>query len=147
MWKIQFWNFWQQSGLKGKSPDFGICMDIVLNQFEPTVQICSITQSCCTLCEPMDYSPPGSSVHEISQARRPEWVAISSLRGSSQPRDGTCISYVSYVDRWILYHRAAWEAFDPIVYYKFVFAYTMKKIITPSSHYNCIMQDYYQNTQ
>ena len=33
-----------------------------------------ITQSCPTLCDPMDYSPPGSSVHEILQAKIPEWV-------------------------------------------------------------------------
>ena len=38
---------------------------------------CLATQSCPTLCDPMDYSPPGSSVHRISQARTLEWVAIS----------------------------------------------------------------------
>ena len=42
-------------------------------------------QSCLTLCDPMDCSPPGSSVHGILQARLLEWVAISSSRGSSQP--------------------------------------------------------------
>ena len=40
-----------------------------------------------TLCNPMDYSPPGSSLCGISQARILEWVAISFFRGSSQPRD------------------------------------------------------------
>ena len=44
---------------------------------------CSVGQSCLTLCDPMDCSPPGSSVHEIFQARRLEWVAISYSRGSS----------------------------------------------------------------
>ena len=39
------------------------------------------TRSCLTLCDPMDWSPPGSSVHEIFQARTLEWVAISSLQG------------------------------------------------------------------
>ena len=39
--------------------------------------LCSVTQSCLTLCDPMNYIPPGSSVHGISQARRLEWVAIS----------------------------------------------------------------------
>ena len=48
-----------------------------------------VTQSCLTLCDSMDCSPPGSSVHGILQARIPEWVAISFSRGSSQPRDGT----------------------------------------------------------
>ena len=46
-----------------------------------------ISQSCLTLCGPMDCSPPGFSAHEILQARILEWVAISSSRGSSQPRD------------------------------------------------------------
>ena len=43
-------------------------------------------QSCPTLCDPMDCSLPGSSVHGIFQARILEWVAISISRGSSQPR-------------------------------------------------------------
>ena len=50
-------------------------------------------QLCLTLCVPMDYSLPGSSVHGILQARILEWVAISFSRGSSQPRDQTCISW------------------------------------------------------
>ena len=44
-------------------------------------------QLCLTLCNPMDCSPPGSSVHGILQARILGWVAISSSKGSSQPRD------------------------------------------------------------
>ena len=46
-----------------------------------------IAQSGTTLCNPMDCSPPGSSVHGILQARILEWVAISFSRGASQPRD------------------------------------------------------------
>ena len=49
-------------------------------------------QLCLTLCDPMDRSPPGSSVHGILQARRVEWVAMPASRGSSQPRDRTHIS-------------------------------------------------------
>ena len=49
-------------------------------------------QSCLTLCNPMDYSLPGFSVHGISQARILEHVAISYSRGSSRPRDQTCVS-------------------------------------------------------
>ena len=52
-----------------------------------------LLQSCLTLCDPMDCSLPGSSVHGISQARILEWVAMSSSRGSSQPRDQTLVSY------------------------------------------------------
>ena len=46
-----------------------------------------LLQSCPVLCDPTDYSPPGSSVHGILQARTLEWVAMPSPRGSSQPRD------------------------------------------------------------
>ena len=66
-------------------------------------------QSCQTLCNPVDYSQPGSSVHEISQARIMEWVAISYSRGLSQPRDLTRVSWVSCLDRWIFYHCTTWE--------------------------------------
>ena len=52
-------------------------------------------QSCLTLCDPMDYSPPGSSVHGILQARILEWVAIPFSRGSSPPRDWTWVSYTA----------------------------------------------------
>ena len=53
------------------------------------VCVCSVAQSPLTLCNPMDYSLPGSSVHGILQARILEWVAISFSRGLSQPRDWT----------------------------------------------------------
>ena len=58
-----------------------------------------------TLCDPMHSSPPGSSVHGILQARILEWVAISSSRRSSQPRDQTHISYVSCIGKRILSHQ------------------------------------------
>ena len=45
-----------------------------------------------SLCDPVDCSPPDSSVHGILQARMLEWVAIPFFRGSSQPRDGTWVS-------------------------------------------------------
>ena len=54
-----------------------------------------VAQSCPTLCDPMDCSPPGSSVHEIFQARILEWVAISFSRGSFPPRDRTHISQIA----------------------------------------------------
>ena len=58
-------------------------------------------------CDPMDCNLPSSSVHGIFQTRILEWVAISSSRGSSQPRDGTCRSCIG---RRVLYHWATWEA-------------------------------------
>ena len=47
---------------------------------------------CLTLCNPMDFTPPGSSVHGILQARILEWVAMPFSRGSSWPRDRTQVS-------------------------------------------------------
>ena len=50
--------------------------------------VCVLSRfSCATLCDPVDCSPPGSSVHGILQAGILEWVAMPSSRGSSQPRD------------------------------------------------------------
>ena len=60
-----------------------------------------VAKSCPTLCDPMDCSPPGSSVHGILQARILEWVAISFSRGSSWSKDWT---HVSCIGRQILYH-------------------------------------------
>ena len=61
-------------------------------------------QSCPTLCDPMDCSPPGSSVHGIFQARILEWIAIPFSRGSSWPRNQTSTSYISCFSKRILYH-------------------------------------------
>ena len=58
-----------------------------------------VAQSCLTLCDPVDCSLPGSSVHGIFQARMLERVAMPSSRGSSQPRDGTHVSCVSCIRR------------------------------------------------
>ena len=54
-------------------------------------------QSCPTLCNPMDCSPPGSSFHGIFLARILEWVGISFSRGSFQPKDRTLVSCVSCI--------------------------------------------------
>ena len=63
-----------------------------------------VAQSCPTLWDSMDCSPPGSSVYGILLARVLEWVAISSSRGSSQPRDQTHVYCVSCIGRQIHYH-------------------------------------------
>ena len=54
-----------------------------------------VSQSCLTLCNPMDCSPPGSSVHRILQARILEWVVIPFSRKSSWPRGWIQFSYIS----------------------------------------------------
>ena len=59
---------------------------------------------CLTLCDSMGCSLSGSLVHGILQARIWEWVARPSSRGSSRPRDGTCISCCSFIGKWGLNH-------------------------------------------
>ena len=62
---------------------------------------CLVAHLCSTLCDPMNSSPLGSSVHGILQARIVEWVAISFSRGESRPRDQT---HISCTGSWILYY-------------------------------------------
>ena len=64
-----------------------------------------LLQLCLTLCGPTGCSPPGSSVHGISQARILQRVAISFSRGCSWPRDRTQVSYISCTGRQALYHQ------------------------------------------
>ena len=76
-----------------------------------TVCVCCAKslQLCLTLCNPMDCSLPGSSVHGILlKAKILEWVVVPSSRGSSQPRDGSHASYVSCTGRQVLV--STWEA-------------------------------------
>ena len=74
------------------------------------MRVCSVAQSCPTLCDPVGCSPPGSSVHGILQTTTLEWVAISFSRGSSWSRDRARVSCVSCTGRWVLYHWASREA-------------------------------------
>ena len=59
------------------------------------VKVSEVAQSCPTLCDPVNCSSPGSSVHGILQARILEWVAISFSRESSWPRDRTQVSRIA----------------------------------------------------
>ena len=68
--------------------------------------VCSVAQSCPTLCDPMDCSPLGSSALGILQTRILEWVAISSFRGYAWPGNRIHSSCVSCIARWVLYHWA-----------------------------------------
>ena len=54
-----------------------------------------VAQLCPTLCDPMDCSLAGSSIHGIFQARILEWVAVSFCRGCSWPRDRTWVSHTA----------------------------------------------------
>ena len=90
----------KNKNLEGMSPWFVEC-----SLFCVCVCVCVlVAQLCLPLCDPMDYSLPGSSVHGILQERILKWVAMPSSRGSSRLRDGTRASYVSCTDRWVLHH-------------------------------------------
>ena len=60
-----------------------------------TVLACSVTQSCLTLCDPVDCSPSGSSVRGVFPARILGWIAIPFSRGSSWPRDRSRVSCIA----------------------------------------------------
>ena len=60
-------------------------------------------QSCLTLFDLMDCNPSGCSIHGILQARILEWVANSSSKGYSWPRDWTCVSYTSCIGRQVVF--------------------------------------------
>ena len=94
----------------GKSTGVG-CHCLLRVRFYCTVRWIShggdggvVTQSCTTLCNPTDCSPPGSSVHGILQTRILEWVAISFSKGSSQPTDQILISCIvgGFFTNWVI---------------------------------------------
>ena len=86
---------------------------ILLSMMPESKSESEVTQSCPTLCDPVDCSLPGSSIHGIFQARMLEWVAISFSRRSSQPRDWSPVSCIAgrhftlWASREVLY--GAWR--------------------------------------
>ena len=74
--------------------------DILHKEANPCVCVCVKSLQLCTiLCDPLDCSPPDSSVHGICQANILEWVAISYSRRSSLPGDWTWVSYASCIGK------------------------------------------------
>ena len=97
------------------------------------VRVCvwaQLLHLCPTLCNPMYFNPSGSSVHGIFPARILVWVAISCSRGSSQPRDQTCVSCIG---RWSLYH---WTTREALFHYYHIYKHILVKIYSNhSSHF------------
>ena len=93
-WKLEIWMFQLLSNWE--------CFSCKVHATPRAIVLCCVP-SCLTLWEPMDCSSPSSSVCGILQVRILEWVAISFFRGSSWPRDQTCISCIG---RRFLYHWA-----------------------------------------
>ena len=90
----------------------------VLLPLPPKKKMCVSAQSYLTLCDPMDSSPPGSSVHGIFQERILEPIAISYFRRSSQPRVWICLSCISCIGRQILYQLC--HLGNQIIIYSFI---------------------------
>ena len=83
---------------------FAVCGSIP-TQCSMCVGVCELSHfSRVWLCDPVDCSPPGSSMHGILRARIPECIAIPSSRGSSRPKDRALVSYLSCIGRQDLYH-------------------------------------------
>ena len=90
--------------------------------------VCMCVRACCPfscvwLCNPVDCSLPGSSVHGILQARVLEWVAMPSSRWSSQPRAGTHDFFISCIGSQVLYQECHLGSFH-------VYTHTQRGIIT-----------------
>ena len=85
---------------------------LINNAIDSSMHECMLSHfSRIGLCDPVDCSPPASTVRGILQARILEWVAMPSSRGSSWPRDGTHGSYVSCICRQVYYTiSTTWEA-------------------------------------
>ena len=86
-----FWSseppLWRWRSDPGQRERWGSCLHLGRAHVKEVCVCVLLAQSCPTLCNPVDCSPPGSSVRGIFQARLLEWVAMSSSRGSSQPRN------------------------------------------------------------
>ena len=90
----------KRSSIREAFREFYFCWDrdmkvVIFKGIQDSGVCVLVAHSCPALCNPMDCSPPGSSVHGILQARILRWVAISFSRGSSQPRDRTQVSCIA----------------------------------------------------
>ena len=103
-WKpvVSFFLYGSSLGISVSKTSDSLCIQILcwklfylLLTFDDSHKKVSVAQSFPTLCNPMDYSPPGFSVHGILQARILEWVAIPICSSSSQLRDRTLVSCIA----------------------------------------------------
>ena len=90
---------------------------------------CSVAQQCPTLCNPMDCSPPNSSVHGISQARILEWVAISFPKESSDPGIEPASPQPPALGGMFFVISASWEAPCYLYIRKIKYFFAVKKYL------------------
>ena len=101
-----------------------------------------VTQLCLTLCDPVDCSPPGSSVHGILQTKILELAAIPFSRRASQPRDWTQISCIAgrFFTTWATRKaQNTWKIYADIVFWhRYVLAFSKRGAMwVPSKHFSC----------
>ena len=107
-----------------------------LPRISQLIHMC-ILSSVWLFCDSVDCSPPGSSVHGISQAGILELVAIFFSKGSSWPRDQTCVSYVSCIGRRILYQELS-SGYNGVWSQVFNSApFLLQKITGPGPEWGC----------
>ena len=101
-----------------------VCRVYILCIFKNKVKWSEVAQSCLTLCDPMDCSPPGSSVHGVFQAWILEWVAVSFSRVSSLPRDRTRVSLIvgRHFTIWAT-REAPYSRIGTLKFFKFIYIY------------------------
>ena len=98
-----------------KQPDQGLFPERPCFSFLARRKEGLVVQSCLTLCDPMNRGLPGSSVHEILQARILQWVAISFSRGSSRLRDRTPVSCTAGWWFTVWTTREVFDSYDQII--------------------------------
>ena len=107
MCTAEFWNsFMMKEGEKVSSLCHSHSVTAILcKRIWHTAHPCVLSHfSRLRLCDPVNCSPPGSSVHGILQSRVLEWVTIPSSKESSRPRGQTCVFHVFRFGRQVLYH-------------------------------------------
>ena len=92
---LNIWERWPSKGIN------------ILPKINTSLKVRACVLSCVWLCDSVDYSLPGSSLHEIIPEETPDWVTISFSRRSSWCRYRT---HICCIGKWILYHWATWEA-------------------------------------
>ena len=113
LWSTQSWT-WQFHEIKEQAMNRMTALELTA-----VCMHAKLFQSCPTLCDPMDYSSPGSSVYGILQARILEWVAIPFSRGSSWPSDQIWVSCIvgRFFTSWAT-REAPYSRFGRIIFLK-----------------------------
>ena len=115
-----------------------LLLEISLKHFFLVLGCTKSLQSCPTLCNPIDSSLLGSSVHGILQGRILEWVALPSSKGSSWPRNGTQSLVSPALASQLFINSATWEATYVSIIYVYMHTHTVKYYLAIKNKNNAI---------